>query len=211
MYFPKSQIKTNQITTGGEFQYLSSGEEYIGPYFETSTGKYYSGINPQSDNINELVPLNNINEVQKYDADDDPIGSWGRENSVYLLDEAYLGSTKLDFSQEAPLPPSNFVPKPSEKNYETGEIVRFFASKINEPRFIEIDVNQYKSYINKAPLTQYRLYKVFTLFWQITGDRNKVYNVNKNSVELVSKRERIPSFPSYFKGKFDQFYKEVGS
>lgn len=207
MYFPKSQIKPNQVTNGGEFQFLSTGEEYVGSYFTTSTGKIYSGKTPQDLPVKELVPLNNDRIVQGYDADDDPIGSWDRESSLYTLDEGYLNSTTLNFNQDAPLPPKQFYVRPTEKNYENGEILRFFASKNNEPKFIEIDINQYKEYKNKSELTQYRLYNVYNLFWQISGDRNDVYNTNLKTVTLLQQNKKLPGFVSYFQDKFDQFYK----
>ena len=47
MYFPQSQIKTNLSTNGGEFVTLSTNENYIGPYWSTSSGKYYTKKNPQ--------------------------------------------------------------------------------------------------------------------------------------------------------------------
>ena len=38
-YYPKSQVKTNLYTNGGELIVYSTKEEYKGYYFETSTGK----------------------------------------------------------------------------------------------------------------------------------------------------------------------------
>ena len=46
MYFPKSQITTDLYTNGKEFIYINSNTEYIGFYFKTSNGKYYTGKNP---------------------------------------------------------------------------------------------------------------------------------------------------------------------
>lgn len=43
MYYPKSQIKPNQYTNTGEFLIASSNTEYIGYYYSTSDGKFYSG------------------------------------------------------------------------------------------------------------------------------------------------------------------------
>ena len=42
-YYPKSQVKTNLYTNGGELIVYSTKEEYKGYYFETSTGKKYAG------------------------------------------------------------------------------------------------------------------------------------------------------------------------
>ena len=48
MYFPPSQIKTNLYTSGKELSYASNGDEYVGFYFKTSSGRYYSGKNPNN-------------------------------------------------------------------------------------------------------------------------------------------------------------------
>lgn len=54
MYYPKSQIKPNQYTNTGEFLIASSNSEYIGYYYSTSDGKFYSGGNP-GDGKNQLL------------------------------------------------------------------------------------------------------------------------------------------------------------
>jgi len=204
MYFPKSQIKTNQITNGDEFQYLNSGIEYVGYYFTTSTGKTYTGKTPDDTPTRELVLINNGYGDEKLDADDEG-GAWDREANHYSLDAAYLNSTKLEFLENAPVPPKQCYPTPTEKDYQNGEILRFFASKVNDHTIIEIDVDQYKLYQNQAPSTQFRLYQTFNLFWQITGKKNEVYNTNRNIVLAIQNNLKIHSFSQYFKGKFDQF------
>ena len=58
MYFPKSQITTNLYTNGGTYVYKDSpeGEYYIGFYFKTSKGKYYTGKNPNDTPVQEIIP-----------------------------------------------------------------------------------------------------------------------------------------------------------
>ena len=51
-YYPKSQVKTNLYTNGGEYtttsnQFSTVAESYIGYYYKTSTGQLYTGKNPQ--------------------------------------------------------------------------------------------------------------------------------------------------------------------
>jgi uncharacterized protein (DUF2147 family) len=43
MYYPKSQIKTNLYTNGGEYILSTSKIEYKGYYYKVSSGKLYSG------------------------------------------------------------------------------------------------------------------------------------------------------------------------
>jgi hypothetical protein len=208
MYFPKSQIKTNQITNGDEYQYLSSGIEYIGYYFTTSTGKVYTGKTPNDTPTRELILINKGYDIDKLDADDDDgLNTWDIESSVYTISDAYLNATKLKFPKNAPLPPTQCYPKPTKKDYQNGEILRFFASKINDHSIVEIDIDQYKLYNNQAPSTQFRLYQTFNLFWQITGTKSKVFNTNKNIVTAIQNNLKIQYFTQYFQGKFDQYRK----
>lgn len=46
MYYPKSQLTTNLSTNGKEYQLVDTGESYVGSYFKTSDGKYYTGKTP---------------------------------------------------------------------------------------------------------------------------------------------------------------------
>ena len=57
MYFPQSQIKTDLYTNGGEFVLLSTNQNYQGPYWSTSSGKYYTKKNPQDIPYEELIKL----------------------------------------------------------------------------------------------------------------------------------------------------------
>ena len=59
MYYPKSQLTTNLSTNGKEYQLVDTGESYVGSYFKTSDGKFYTGKTPQ-DGVNMLLPNNPI-------------------------------------------------------------------------------------------------------------------------------------------------------
>ena len=63
MYFPESQITPNQYTNGGEFKIQSTGQDYKGYYFITSTGQRYTGRNQNDNPVLELTILtsNTIN------------------------------------------------------------------------------------------------------------------------------------------------------
>ncbi len=55
MYYPKSQIKTNLYTNGGEFIIESTGDDYVGYYWKTSKDEYFTGKTPQDSFIQKLV------------------------------------------------------------------------------------------------------------------------------------------------------------
>ena len=46
-YYPKSQVKTDLYTNGGQYVLSTTQEEYTGYYYEISTGQKYTGKNPQ--------------------------------------------------------------------------------------------------------------------------------------------------------------------
>ena len=71
MYFPKSQIKTDLYTNGEEFTILKSNTPYVGSYYSVSSGKFYTGKNPNDGGNFELVP--NYSEFNPNLNSDSPI------------------------------------------------------------------------------------------------------------------------------------------
>lgn len=57
MYYPKSEINPNLITSGNEFILVGTGEYYKGPYYATSDGKFYTGndYSPSSQEIEKAA------------------------------------------------------------------------------------------------------------------------------------------------------------
>ena len=55
MYYPKSQIVVNLYTNGQEYVIKSSKENYIGSFWKTADGKFFTGKTPESKNIQELI------------------------------------------------------------------------------------------------------------------------------------------------------------
>jgi len=106
-----------------------------------------------------------------------------------------------------PQPPKSYFPLPTTSDYEYGEIFRFFIKKINSPIFIEIEEKYYFKILNKQAETPYQLYTPFSIPWEVSGDRNKVYNTNKNTVERIEKQQQLWGLKSYFKDRYTQFYK----
>ena len=205
MYFPKSQIKTNLYTNGKEFQNSSTQEEYIGSYFETSTGDFYSGKNP-SDKPNILLTKINNPTENNIETSLNELPPQPTKYSEFTYDFLISPINK----NIPPTQPLRIYPLPTEQDYTLGEFQRYFLSKTNEPKFIEVDKTQYQKYLDKDENVAYQLYQPFSLPWVISGDRNEAYSVNKKTVERTQKRQQIPGFKSYFKERYDQFYKELG-
>jgi len=56
-YYPKSQIKTNLYAESGKFVKASDNTPYVGYYWQTSQGEYWSGKTPQDIPTIKLIPF----------------------------------------------------------------------------------------------------------------------------------------------------------
>jgi len=80
-----------------------------------------------------------------------------------------------------PIRIQTYVPSPSDVEYNTGYIERYFVQKINDndSTIYEID-NSYVSIIQANGL-----YKVTSIRWRIKGVPQEIMNANKKSIEFV--------------------------
>jgi hypothetical protein len=225
MYFPKSQITPNLYTNGGEFIYVLNNKPYTGFYFKTSSGKFYTGRN-QDDRPNELLTLitNQVNDIdntaspnpktsialpfegafpQNANVSNDAVIP--NYNEELIID--YLNTKKISLNNL----PSTIIPTysptlPTQQDYQNGEFQRYFCKKTNEIQYIEINLDSYSKLIAKDPQIEFSLYQPFTIAWQLTGDKQQVARVNKNTVELESKRKILPKFNLYLKEDYTKYF-----
>ena len=150
-YYPKSRIIENLNANPGEF-ILPNGKEYIGPYYITFDGKSFTGSNPYS---SISIPLTKV-EVLADPELRDP------------LPDEYNNIKSLNLSLTDPTP---FTPKPTEEDYKRGKITRYFARQRNGTKFkiMEIDQNTYDNLSNNRGGLNTSLWKVISIFWQISG------------------------------------------
>ena len=174
-YIPKNKIQTNLYTNGGEYVLLSSGQDYIGPYYKLYNGKYYTGQTPDNPNTKEIIPINpNI-------------------------------PTNSDAKNLLIIPYNPILP--TEQDYQVGEFTRYFNIKRNQAIFVEISKDTYTKFKQQDPQVSWRLYRVFSLSWQLTGDINQVAQTNKNITELTESREKVLGLSLYLKENWSQYYK----
>lgn len=216
MYFPKSQITSNLYTNGGEFILDPSGKEYIGFYFKTSKGDFYTGRNT-SDRPN--VKLIQVNEFYSESAKDLP------QSNIVLsshnpLNFDFININNLEviskYSQIKNIDVYNSSPKmipyysptfPNQQDYQNGEFQRYFCKKVNEILYIEINLEQYTKLLSQDSQIEFSLYKPFTISWVLTGSKEQVYKTNKNIVELISFQQKLPKFGDYLKFDYIKYYK----
>lgn len=155
LHYTPNQITKALYTTGSEWQ-TESGTEYIGPYHTYTTGEVYSETEWNSKTSIKLIPFNN---------DSATVSSYKQLKTISV-------QTKTPYS---------YTPVVNQNDRLAGFISRYFIKKTNEPKIIEIDLQQYNAYLAKQ--IDKNLFQTISIKWIITGPLNTQY---KNGVELPS-------------------------
>ena len=194
MYYPKSQIKPNLYTNGGEFILSITKEDYKGYYYKVSSGKLYSGKNP-ADKPNILLLL------IPHDPNEEFVGVGGRKDMPITFDFAYNQS------------PQNvrFIPLfnptlPTDQDKQNGQFNRYFCKKTNELKYLEIDKETYTKLQTKDLQIAWDLYEPASLLWVIKGNQETVFNTNKTSVFKIEQNQKWNGFSQYFKENYLKYY-----
>lgn len=175
-YYPKSRIIENQRANPGEFN-LPNGKEYTGLYYTTFDGKSFTGANPYSLNS---VPLTKNTKPQISPKFIDPsleeYNQLKSNNLINLID------------------PTPFTPKPTEEDYKKGKITRYFARQRNGTQFkiMEIDELTYDNLLNNRGGLNTSLWKVISIFWQISGPLNdQKVNGIRTRAGIIDTNQRV--------------------
>ena len=194
MYFPESQITPNQYTNGGEFQIKSTGQDYKGYYFITSTGQRYTGRNQNDNPVLELTLLTleiintnpNLPEVTTL--------------TDYTYNNIITAPTSIVYK------PAYNPNIPTQQDYQIGEYRRYFCKKTNEIIYLEINQNTFDKLATQSPDILWQYYLPFFIPWNLTGTEEQVATVNRNIVLLTMKNLSLPQFDAYLKFDFTKYY-----
>lgn len=198
MYYPLSQITPNLNTNGGEYAYLSTKQPYVGYYFKTSKGKYFTGKTPQDTPNEELI----LFSPEIILSQDTSISSYYNQDVVSPV--RYLNLTKASLPSSLP----TFSPTlPTQQDYANGEMRRYFCKKTNEIIYLEVSKDTYDKLIKQDSTILWQLYLPFNLPWQLTGNKEQVFITNKNIVELTSVKQKLSMLAEYLKMDFTKYYK----
>ena len=145
MYIPKNRILTNQYSNDRKLVYKTSQEVYIGSYYKTFDGKYFTGKTPNNPPNLELqlvedteldftpsLPQNKLAYVNPPTIFDD-INTPGY-SSTMVITYAKLQGINLNDSTRKFLPYQCY-PSPTPNDYEIGSFTRYFSMKINTNSF----------------------------------------------------------------------------
>jgi hypothetical protein len=200
MYYPLSQITPNKYTNGEEFQIKSTGQNYAGYYFITSTGQYFTGKNQNDTPVEELIQTTIETFI-------DPVLT---PEEIKLPEVITLEDITYNNVITAP---TSIIYKPiynpnipTQQDYQIGEYRRYFCIKTNEIIYIEINQNTFDKLVAKSQDILWSLYQPFDLPWNLTGTKEQVATVNRNIVLLTMKNLSLPQFDAYLKFDFTKYY-----
>jgi hypothetical protein len=173
-YFPKSRVITNQKTTPGQF-ISSDGKEYGGLYYTTFKGESFAGASPTS---GSSYPLTSTPPIASFDFGNPTIEGYKQ-----------LVSVKVNL-----IDPTPYTPRPTEADYTAGKITRYFARQRNGTTFrlMEIDQPTYEAFTTSRGNSNTALWKVVSVFWQITGPlHNEKVNGIQTRAGVIDTNQRI--------------------
>ena len=220
MYIPKNRIKTNLYTPGNEFLIKNTGEDYKGSYHSLYTGKFYTGKTQNDSNIREIIRyevpeldgtpklpqnLENTNVIALFLNDPDPLideDKWNQSDVVKFLE--LNGKSTID--DDPKNIPFQCYPKPTEDNYKLGSFTRYFAVKINEDRYLELDLPTYKKLKKQSSNWTWELWNCFSIQWTLTGDAKIVGQTNRNQVLIVEQRLKRVGLQIFLRGNYLKYY-----
>ena len=216
MYYPKSQITPNLYTNGNELQIKSTGENYIGYYYKTSSGTYYSGKTPEEKPSVKLILNKNTSNFQSplliKDAKDLILSNYPDLSNQpqpiveYELDPNYVQIAEIDYESKVIHPPVNTKIPPSDQDYKLGSYPRYFVRKVNNAIFKELSKSEYDRYKNKDDSVPFDLYIPFTFPWTLTGkDKNEVARINLSILQLTEDELKLPGLVFYFRNKLTEY------
>jgi hypothetical protein len=206
MYYPKSQIVTNLYTNGQEYIIKSTNVNYIGNYWKTSDGKFFTGKTPEDKNIQELISFsatlstNNLDTLNT--STQTPEASELFANSIIILE---YNKVNQGFSASKFLPLS-FNPQTTQDDYALGEFTRYFCKKTNELRYIEINKDTYEKLTGQDSTYLWQLYTPFKYQWIISGDKETVYKTNEQVTRYMTTKFKFPAFNKFLKENYLKFW-----
>jgi hypothetical protein len=191
MYYPEFLTELNLYTNGGEYVITSTGEGYVGYYWKTFDGKYYTGKNPRQ------TPNQLLSPVQKTIS----------QNDGDSFIQPTPGYPKNNLNQKVAPNPKPSINNPTSSDYENGFFYRYFSKPINANKYIEIDSNTYNLLVNQNPNINYTLNDSVKIKWVLSGfSQEEVYKQNKTLVEYTELNSKFNYLGQFLRFNYTKFY-----
>lgn len=210
-YVPSNRIKSNLYTAGGFLVYADTQEDYIGYYYQLYNGEYYTGKVPTDGLNRQLVPK----PVIETDEEDqvvipalqvDPDVGLASEYSNARLVQDYLTVNRTPGGVKKAVMQYNPIPTP--EDYAKGEFVRFFAKKVNEPVFIEINQETFNALSSGSKDYLSAYYSSIRVPWLIAGDKEQVRQQNQKTVSYIESKYKLPGLSAFLLYDYTKFYQQ---
>lgn len=203
-YYPKTKIQTN-LFSNGELIKSSDFSNYVGPYYKLSTGERYVGKDPQALRYPELLIDSVTNTANQNTSTSILLTQRQPAFTTLTTDGNYYQNLKEDYTpKKVPVP---FYPQPTDQDYQVGYFTRYFAKKANYVNYIEINQSTFENLSSHNGEYLWQLYETISLPWQISGDIEKVIQINRNIVKLEEKNG-FSGLSKFLKEDYIKFYQK---
>ena len=217
MYIPNSRIITNLYSNDRKLVYKATKEFYIGFYYKTYDGRYYTGktqndppnveLEIVEDTDTSFTPNLPQNEIAYGDFPSifPDINTPGYDEGM-VVDYAKLQKINLNVSTRKSVPYQCY-PSPIEDDYKVGSYTRFFSKKINEQFYLELDEDLYDKLDSKDGDWMWEPYLIFKIQWVLTGIEEEVEKTNSSMIQIAERRNKIIGLGRFLKFDFSKYYK----
>ena len=185
-YYPKSQIKTNLFSNGGDFSRSDNGLPYVGSYWKTSDGSVFSGKTPNDKPSIPLLPI-------QQPVEQTPLNTTTEWKVDY--------PSKITNFKPGQVPKQHFF-TPITEELVLGQAFRYFTKKSNQKVYFEISKDTFGKLSTKSNEILFQLYTPITMIWRLEGNDDEVFEANLNTAKDIQNRQQLPGFVNSFKGKF---------
>ena len=185
-YYPKSQIKTNLFSNGGDFSRSDNGLPYVGSYWKTSDGSVFSGKTPNDKPSIPLLPI-------QQPVEQTPLNTTTEWKVDY--------PSKITNFKPGQVPKQHFF-TPITEELVLGQAFRYFTKKSNQKVYFEISKDTFGKLSTKSNEILFQLYTPITMIWRLEGNDDEVFEANLNTAKDIQNRQQLPGFVNSFKGMF---------
>jgi len=216
MYIPKNRIKTNLYTRGNEYVKKSNGENYIGFYYSLFNGTLFTGKTQNDLPSEEIIKLTSATKgiweltsenkiFQQYASRWDGEVVPNQYQNVDII-STYNSITRTDMGVTK-LIPQQAYPTPTKDDYLLGSFTRYFAVKVNELQYLELDLPTFQKLKKRDVDWVYLMYTIFSIQWTLIGDQEKVARTNKNQILIAEQNLNRLGLNNFLKEDYLKFYK----
>ena len=122
------------------------------------------------------------------------------------------GEGKERVDEEVWLPEFEYITFYSDRDWETGRMIRYFAKKTNELRYLEISKQTFTDLNSRSTNIAWDLYDPVQIQWIISGfSKQQVNDYNTIIVRDIERKKKWNGFSQFLKEDYTKYYKNLSS